>query len=183
MDKKNDGIDELKEKVARLEDMVANGNYAKQDSEKKPEVAKNKIKEEKKTEVKPRKSTEIAKNVDKKPDEKVKEAPKVENEVKINWNNILAKLKDSGKMIFYTNLKDTAIKQVGDLILEVEFQEGMTPFAQKFLEDNINKKELNKVLFEETGKEWHIKYVDLKSSSNKKVVKNNDLGIDINIIE
>ena len=87
--------------------------------------------------------------------------------------------------MLFTSLANTNIKQIGDMIIEVEFPNGLTPFVQKILDDSTNKKDLSKIIFQETGKEWQIKYKDLKSSSTTKVEskKDNDLGIDINIIE
>ena len=87
--------------------------------------------------------------------------------------------------MLFTSLANTNIKQIGDMIIEVEFPNGLTPFVQKILDDSTNKKDLSKIIFQETGKEWQIKYKDLKSSSTTKVEtkKDEDLGIDINIIE
>ena len=114
-----------------------------------------------------------------------KDNKKTENNANINWQNILNKLKTSGKIMLYTSLANTKIKQIGDMIIEVEFPNGLTPFVQKILDDSSNKKDLSQIVFQETGKEWQIKYKDLKSSSTPKVEskKDNDLGIDINIIE
>ena len=55
---------------------------------------------------------------------------------------------------------------------------------KNILEDSSNKKELNEVLFNETGKEWHIKLVDGKAGNNvAKPKTENDIGIDINVID
>ena len=178
MDEKNDGIDELKEKVAKLENIIKNGDYIKQEGTAKSAVAENKPKKIEKP--KEKKSTDSEKTADSQISYK-KEENNIEKN--INWNNVLSKLKNSGKIMLFTSLANTEIKQVGDLILEIEFKNGITPFVQKILDDNTNKKDLEKILFEETKEEWHIKYNDLKNTSNAKSIKNNDLGIDINIID
>jgi hypothetical protein len=107
---------------------------------------------------------------------------------KINWNNIINNLRSSGKVRLYTSLANTKLNQVGDLILEIEFPNGLTPFVQGILEDNSNKKDLEDILFKETGKQWHIKYKDGKAEKKSAVPKDdgnsiNNLGLDINVIE
>ena len=70
------------------------------------------------------------------------------------------------------------------MILEIIFPNGLTAFVKNILEDSSNKKELNEVLFNETGKEWHIKLVDGKAGNNvAKPKTENDIGIDINVID
>ena len=106
----------------------------------------------------------------------------------INWSNVINSLKASGKVRLYTSLANTKVNQQGDLILEIIFPNGLTPFVKGILEESSNKKDLTDLLFQQTGKEWHIKLVDGKAGNAKKVSKpnsnpQNDLGIDINIIE
>lgn len=70
------------------------------------------------------------------------------------------------------------------MILEIIFPNGLTSFVKSILEDSSNKKDLNEILFKETGKEWHIKLVDGKvSQSTSKPKQENNIGIDINIID
>lgn len=117
--------------------------------------------------------------------------PKVDNNSgnsEINWENVINTLRTSRKVRLYTSLANTKINQQGDMILEIVFPNGLTPFVKGILDDSSNKKDLNDVLFQETGKEWHIKLIDGKEGSPKAVsnAKNNsmgDLGININVIE
>ena len=98
-------------------------------------------------------------------------------------------MRTSGKIRLFTSLANTKLNQVGDMILEIVFPNGLTPFIQGILEDSSNKKDLMQLLFEETGKQWHIKYVDGKNStatvdnSSKSNNSVNDLGINVNIID
>ena len=98
-------------------------------------------------------------------------------------------MRASGKVRLYTSLANTKINQQGDMILEIIFPNGLTPFVKGILEDSSNKKDLTDILVQETGKQWHIKLVDGKSGgmNPKPVAKNNspisNLGIDINVIE
>ena len=102
----------------------------------------------------------------------------------IDWAKIIDKLRSSGKVRLFTSLANTKINQQGDLILEIVFPNGLTPFVKSILEDSANKKDLNDLLFSETGKEWHIKLVDGKTgNSDSKPKQENNIGIDINIID
>ena len=196
LDIKNDGLDELKAKVAEIENKIENEDIKVSNNSKKIESS-NKTSSEQ-TEVESKEESFFAENVGDivlsdddlinavpKEDVSKKDNKKTENNANINWQNILNKLKTSGKIMLYTSLANTKIKQIGDMIIEVEFPNGLTPFVQKILDDSSNKKDLSQIVFQETGKEWQIKYKDLKSSSTPKVEskKDNDLGIDINIIE
>lgn len=73
------------------------------------------------------------------------------------------------------------------MVWEVIFQNGLTDFTKKILEDSTNRNDLNKTIFLEVGKEITLKFIDGKN--NKTKISNNeekiekDLGIDINIIE
>ena len=196
LDIKNDGLDELKAKVAEIENKIENEDIKVSNNSKKIESA-NKT-SNKQAKVESKEESFFAENVGDivlsdddlinavpKEDVSKKDNKKIENNANINWQNILNKLKTSGKIMLYTSLANTKIKQIGDMIIEVEFPNGLTPFVQKILDDSSNKKDLSQIVFQETGKEWQIKYKDLKSSSTPKVEskKDNDLGIDINIIE
>ena len=196
LDIKNDGLDELKAKVAEIENKIENEDIKVSNNSKNVENS-NKT-SSKQTEVESKEESFFAENVGDivlsdddlinavpKEDVSKKDNKKTENNANINWQNILNKLKTSGKIMLYTSLANTKIKQIGDMIIEVEFPNGLTPFVQKILDDSSNKKDLSQIVFQETGKEWQIKYKDLKSSSTPKVEskKDNDLGIDINIIE
>ena len=196
LDIKNDGLDELKAKVAEIENKIENEDIKVSNNSKKIESA-NKT-SNKQAKVESKEESFFAENVGDivlsdddlinavpKEDVSKKDNKKTENNANINWQNILNKLKTSGKIMLYTSLANTKIKQIGDMIIEVEFPNGLTPFVQKILDDSSNKKDLSQIVFQETGKEWQIKYKDLKSSSTTKVEtkKDSDLGIDINIIE
>lgn len=199
LDIKNDGMDELKARVAKLEDEVKSGNIKPRSSNpgssSKTETSKPAKKQEESEPsffaeeindvVLSDSDLKNAKPINNTQKTEAKKAENNTNEPSINWQNVLNRLKSTGKIMLYTSLANTNIKQVGDMIIEIEFPNGLTPFVQKILDDNSNKKDLNQIVFQETGKEWQIKYKDLKSSSGAKpeTKKDEDLGIDINIIE
>ena len=180
-----DGLDELRKKVEDLENKIITGNI-KINKTKEPQKESDAV-----SQIKP-----VEKNIEK--TVQVKSASKaaipVDNNSgnsEINWANIIDKLRSSGKVRLFTSLANTKINQQGDMILEIVFPNGLTSFVKGILEDSTNKKDLNDILFKETGKQWHIKLVDGKNNSNnstKPISKENlnpisDLGIDINIIE
>lgn len=179
----NNGIEDLQRMVKELEEKIASGNFSVNNSE---SEIKTTLKE-----------TNI-----------VKQEKEVSNNVKINsegttvssWRSVLDYLKNNKKMLLFTALANTKAKQVGDMILEVYFLNGLTPFNQTTLDNIDNKNALNQAIVKVLGKEMHIKYFDAKGASiesfkeSKEESKNNnsistgfnpmgDLGIDINIFE
>ena len=167
-DIENDGLEELKNRIIDLENKLNGENFTVINEEK---HLKEKIE-------------------DKKPVKKVAKNEDTQNnssQSTINWNNIISKLRSTGKIRLFTSLANTKLNQIGDLILEIEFPNGLTPFVKGILEDSSNKKDLVQALLEETGKEWHIKYKDGKNAETTVQTNNdnpiNNLGIDINIID
>ncbi len=187
LDIKMDGLEDLKNRVDDLENKIESGDIKINNSTKQP-----KTKPVKKEETEPSFFSEVPEEIvlsdndlaNARPiNEPKKEESKPQNASSINWQNVLNKLKSSGKIMLYTSLANTKINQVGDMIIEIEFPNGLTSFVQKILDDNTNKRELNQILVQETGKDWQIKYKNPKSDSSPKPKKDDDLGININIID
>ena len=105
----------------------------------------------------------------------------------VNWKNVITKLRTTGKLRLFSCLANTTINEIGDMIIEIEFPNGLTKFQEDVLNDNISKKDLETIIFEETGKQWHYKLKDGKNSeannSQKSSSPIDNLGIDINVIE
>ena len=184
IDTQMNGVEELKKKVEELENKLANGNI--KITSNSSNVDSNVIS---KSNTSSNAQLLSSTNKNKEASNKVSET-KVEasSSSDINWQDIINKLRTSGKVRLYTSLANTVLNQIGDLILEIEFPNGLTPFVEKILEDSDNKKDLSDLLFRETGKQWHIKYKDGKNS--KKIVETktyenpiDNLGLDINVIE
>ena len=114
-----------------------------------------------------------------------KKEKKVSAEQNQMWKEVLNKLKSTGKFRLYSCLANTVVNQIGDLVLEINFPNGMTNFNKQILDDSTNRNDLVKAIADVTGDQMHIKY----GSENKPVKQENsknpieDLGIDINIIE
>lgn len=104
------------------------------------------------------------------------------------WNNVIDKIKQSGKMGIYVNLIGSTAKEVNDMIIEVELA-NKNSFAKQILETHENKKEIEKIASIEAGKTMNIRFVsqedkkksNLKENSIENVI--NNLDIPINIID
>ena len=163
-----DGIEELKKKVQDLENKINSGNITVRSS------TQNVLKKE---------------DVPEKQEVK-KMAPKA-NIANLKsedyWPKVLENLKNSGKMILYSNLVNTKAKQKDDLTLEIVFPNGLTSFGKSLLERPENTNELSKIVAMECGKEMRIKYIDGKEYVPKQEnnLENMIKGLDIpvNIVE
>ncbi len=119
-------------------------------------------------------------------DEKNKE---VSNEGNLPyWNNVINKIKQSGKMGIYVNLIGSTAKEVNDMTIEVEIA-NKNAFAKNILETHENKAEIERIASIEAGKTMNIRFisaenkkkVNLKSNSIENMIT--DLDIPINIID
>lgn len=180
-----DGIDELKKKIEELEERLNSGNFQ-----------TNKVS----ANIAPRDNKQLENNkviINKTNSETLKNTKKASITVdnnsgnsEIDWASIINSLRTSGKVRLFTSLANTKINQQGDMILEIIFPNGLTPFVKGLLEDSANRKDLTDILIKETGKQWHIKLVDGKKDVSSSKVSSqaesnplNNLGIDVNVIE
>ena len=97
------------------------------------------------------------------------ETQKKETELKIEtsnlksqefWPNILQQLKSNGKLMIYANLLNSRAVELNDMTIGIEFQGKLNDFSRKLLEQNENKKEVEKLVSIACGKEMQIKYID-----------------------
>ena len=91
----------------------------------------------------------------------------------------------NGKIRLFTALLNTKVKEINDMVWEIEFPNGLTSFNEKILEMPENKNYLLKEIVKISGKEIHLKYKKNNTSESKKSnnTQINDLGININIID
>ena len=184
----NNGIQELENRINELENQIKSGKIT---------VAPND------------KVSEVARSFSEPTIDKMEDNPVQKNEVdnRINqdgetlssWTRIVDYLKRSGKIRLFTCLANTKAKQVGDMIIEVYFLKGLTPFNKTILEDSTNKNELDQAIMKIIGKEMHVKFIDANGASPKNFKEDEtkakqdsgsngfnplgDLGIDINILD
>lgn len=105
------------------------------------------------------------------------------------WNKIVADLKQSGKILLYTNLMNTKAVEINDMTVGIEFPNGLTPFAKSVLERPENMQELSKQVSMEYGKDMRVKIIENTGHTEEKIEVNpienmaSSLDIPINIIE
>ena len=75
------------------------------------------------------------------------------------WPQIINDLKQSGKIVLYTNLIGTKAKELNDMTVGIEFPNGMTSFGKTVLEKQENMREIANLVSMACGKEMQIKYV------------------------
>ena len=192
-ERKNDGIEDIVNRMSELENRIANGNFAVNVTQTNTSSNGTNLVAKQTT----NNSESLVKQIPDKSIEKNTKSDSVKTKgtssssadskpSTINWKNIISKLRGTGKIRLFSCLATTKVNEIGDMILEIEFPNGLTSFQEDVLNDNLNKKDLEKVIFEETGKEWHIKLKDGKKEENSNKQSNNpidNLGIDINIID
>ena len=175
---KNEGTEELENRIEKLEQAVKNGVIStnKDISEKNESIKK----------VEKSKTSETINKQEKKVNEKKVEPGSIE----ANWKNIVNDLKTSGKIVLYTNLINTNAIEKNDMTVEIEFPNGITPFGKTILEKSENKNEIEKQVSIACGKEMRVKFVDTKkqneqtqndANSIETLAKN--LDVPFNIIE
>jgi len=100
------------------------------------------------------------------------------------WNTVLAKLKDMGKVMIYTNLIGTQAVLVNDMTVGIQFKNKLVAFAKNVLEDYNNKALISKLVSEEAGAVMQIKYLEPNSSNTTNEKTGIEiLDIPINIID
>ena len=101
------------------------------------------------------------------------------------WEKLTNSLKENGKIRLYTALLNTKANELNDMVWEVEFPNGLTPFNEKILEMPDNRNYLLMEIAKISGREIHLKYK--RDGSNKTTTTKKpsigDLGVDINIID
>ena len=105
------------------------------------------------------------------------------------WPQIVTDLKQSGKIVLYTNLMDTKATEINDMTVGIEFPNGMTSFGKTVLEKPENIREISNLVSIACGKEMQIKYINgnnqVHKLTNEEDLQNlaNESDIPFNIIE
>ena len=105
------------------------------------------------------------------------------------WPKILSELKDSGKIMLYTNLINSTASKLNDMVIGIEFTKSLTPFGKSIVEKSESINELERRLSIECGKPMKIKYINGANQIVKKEdvnpIESFALGNDIpfNIVE
>ena len=107
------------------------------------------------------------------------------------WPQIVANLKQEGKIMLYTNLMYSNAEEINDMTIGITFEKALTPFGKTILERNENVQELEKRISMEYGKPMKIKYIDGANQEERKIEKEEsqienfaqDLDLPFNVIE
>ncbi|MBR3152157.1 MAG: DNA polymerase III subunit gamma/tau [Clostridia bacterium] len=94
------------------------------------------------------------------------------------WMNVINSLKSKGKITLFTNLIGSKAVILNDLQIGIS---GLTPFGKRVVEDPLNRKEIESLIFQEIGKEMQVKVIE--ESSNNKNNLNEMSDIPFNIID
>ena len=114
---------------------------------------------------------------------------KFSNKSEEYWPQIVSDLKQSGKIVLYTNLMNTKATELNDMTVGIEFPNGMTSFGKTVLEKPENIREISNLVSMACGKEMQIKYISTNNTVHQ-LTKEEDLqnlanqsDIPFNIIE
>ncbi len=102
------------------------------------------------------------------------------------WDNLVRGLKESGKIMLYTNLMNTTATEINDMTVGIVFKNGITPFGRSILDKPESVNELSKLVSMEYGKPMQIKYVDAKKQEETRDIASElseEIGMPINVIE
>ena len=102
------------------------------------------------------------------------------------WGKLVNGLKESGKIMLYTNLMNTTATEVNDMTVGIVFQNGITPFGQSILDKPESVNELTKLISLEYGKPMQVRYIDAKNPEKTKDVigeLTSEIGMPINVID
>ena len=158
----------LEQRIEKLEDQIKSGNIKIASVPKTDTVAKPAITV---AQQKPQ-AQNVAKRVISQPGEYVS-----------YWNEVINKLKSSGKIMLYTNLLNTKAKEAGDT-LQIEFKNGLTAFGKTVLTKPESMNDIANIANSISGKQFRIKYVEETATAQEDTGINLDgLDIPINIIE
>ena len=114
---------------------------------------------------------------------------KFSNKSEEYWPQIINDLKQSGKIVLYTNLMNTKAKEINDMTVGIEFPNGMTSFGRTVLEKQENVREISNLVSIACGIEMQIKYItqdnQAQQMNQEESLQNlaNESDIPFNIIE
>ena len=104
------------------------------------------------------------------------------------WDNVIDKIKQSGKMGIYVNLIGSTAKEINDMVIEVDLA-NKNSFAKQILETHENKAEIEKIVSIEAGKTMSVRFASGENKTEAKTSTNSieniasDMDIPFNIID
>ena len=102
------------------------------------------------------------------------------------WPKIVSSIKESGKVMLYSNLANSKAYELNDMTIGISFPDGLTPFGKSVIAMSENLSELTKLVSTQYGKTMQIRLIE---NTNEKSEDSgidsimNDLDLPINIID
>ena len=105
-----------------------------------------------------------------------------------NWPQVVNNMKQSGKILLYTNLMNSNAIQINDMTVGINFPKGLTAFGKAILEQSENINEIAKQVSIELGRPMRVKLIENDTPVEIKepsVAENltKELDLHINIID
>ena len=102
------------------------------------------------------------------------------------WGKIVGNLKETGKVMLYSNLANSNAIELNDMTVGISFPDGLTPFGKSVIGKSENITEISNLISMEYGKPMQIRLIDNNNAkSNDNSIDNLAKGLDLplNIIE
>ena len=103
-----------------------------------------------------------------------------------NWGKIVGSIKESGKVMLYSNLANSTACELNDMTIGIAFPEGLTPFGKSVIAKSENLSELTKLVSMEYGKPMNIRLIENSNENSEDSVIDSiakDLDLPLNIID
>ena len=102
------------------------------------------------------------------------------------WGKIVSSIKETGKVMLYSNLANSRACELNDMTIGIIFPEGLTPFGKSVIAKSENISELTKLVSMEYGKTMQIRLIDNTNEKSKEATVDSivkDLDLPLNIID
>jgi len=103
-----------------------------------------------------------------------------------NWEKIVGSIKESGKVMLYSNLANSNACELNDMTIGISFPEGLTPFGKSVIAKSENLSELTRLVSMEYGKPMQIRLIESTGTQSENSVVDSivkDLDLPVNIID
>lgn len=102
------------------------------------------------------------------------------------WPKIVSSIKETGKVMLYSNLANSKAYELNDMTIGISFPEGLTPFGKSVIAMSENLSEITKLVSAQYGKTMQIRLIENtngKSEDSGIDSIMNELDLPINIID
>ncbi len=127
---KNEGLEEIEKRINKIENILKQGTSTKNIEQPKQEIPI----------TKPEKSQKPVKKVDETPVQKMQDGNLVPY-----WQTIINQLKENGKVMLYTNLINSKARKLNDMVIGIEFTDGLTSFRKDSTRKTRKQTRINKI--------------------------------------